>query len=58
VFLSQRIIVFSPRPGRVVEDITVDLPGERHLALRETPEFAAYTRRVRTIFEQMGLIHG
>jgi NitT/TauT family transport system ATP-binding protein len=57
VFLSQRIIVFSPRPGRVVEDITVDLPAERRLALRDTPEFADYTRRVRTIFERMGLIH-
>ena len=57
VFLSKRIIVFSPRPGRVVEDIAVDLPAERRLALRETPEFADYTRRVRTIFERMGLIH-
>jgi NitT/TauT family transport system ATP-binding protein len=58
VFLSKRVIVFSPRPGRVVEDITIDLPSERRLALRETPEFAAYTRHVRTIFERMGLIHG
>ena len=57
VFLSKRIIVFSPRPGRVVEDIAVDLPAERRLALRETPEFADYARRVRTIFERMGLIH-
>jgi NitT/TauT family transport system ATP-binding protein len=57
VFLSQRIIIFSPRPGRVIEDIAVDLPAERRLALRETPEFAGYTRRVRTVLERMGLIH-
>jgi NitT/TauT family transport system ATP-binding protein len=57
VFLSQRIIIFSPRPGRVVEDIAVELPAERRLALRETPEFAGYTRRVRTVLERMGLIH-
>jgi NitT/TauT family transport system ATP-binding protein len=58
VFLSKRIIVFSPRPGTVAEDIAVDLPAERSLALRETPEFAAYVRRVRTVFERLGLIHG
>jgi NitT/TauT family transport system ATP-binding protein len=57
VFLSTRIIVMSPRPGRVVEDINVDLPRERKLALRETPEFSAYTRRIRALFERMGLIH-
>lgn len=57
VFLSTRIIVFSQRPGRIVEDITLDLPAERKLALRETPEFARYTRHIRGLFEQMGLIH-
>lgn len=57
VFLSTRIVVFSPRPGRVVDDITIDLPDERKLALRETPEFARYTRHIRGLFETMGLIH-
>jgi NitT/TauT family transport system ATP-binding protein len=57
VFLSTRIVVFSPRPGRVVEDIQIDLPRERRLAMRESPDFAAYTRRIRSLFESMGLIH-
>ena len=47
----------SPRPGRVVEDIAVDLPDERKLATRESPEFLSYTRRIRALFERMGLIH-
>jgi len=57
VFLSTRVIVFSPRPGRVVEDISIDLPRERRLAVRESPEFLGYTRHIRGLFEKMGLIH-
>jgi NitT/TauT family transport system ATP-binding protein len=57
VFLSTRVIVFSPRPGRIVEDIAIELPKERRLAVRETPEFASYTRHIRGLFEKMGLIH-
>jgi NitT/TauT family transport system ATP-binding protein len=56
-FLSTRIVVMSPRPGRVVEDIAVDLPDERKLAIRDSPEFLSYTRRIRALFERMGLIH-
>ena len=48
VFLSSRIVVMSPRPGRVVEVIDVDLgPGERPLDLRETPAFLRVAHRVR-----------
>jgi len=57
VFLSTRVVVFSPRPGRVVEDIRIDLPRERRLAVRESKEFADYTRHIRGLFEKMGLIH-
>lgn len=57
VFLSTRVVVFSPRPGRVVEDIAIDLPRERRLAVRESKEFADYTRHIRGLFEKMGLIH-
>jgi NitT/TauT family transport system ATP-binding protein len=57
VFLSTRVVVFTPRPGRVAADIAVDLPAERKLAMREMPEFGAYTSRIRGMFEQMGLIH-
>ncbi len=57
VFLSTRVVVFSPRPGRIVEDIRVDLPRERRLSVRETAEFGGYARHIRGLFEQMGLIH-
>jgi NitT/TauT family transport system ATP-binding protein len=57
VFLSTRILVFTPRPGRIVEDISVNLPAARKLAVRETAEFGTYTRHIRGLFERMGLIH-
>jgi len=47
VFLSTRIVVMSPRPGRILDVIDCDLPRERTLDIRETPEFAAIAHRVR-----------
>ena len=47
VFLSTRIVVMSPRPGRVQDVIESDLPVDRGLAARETPEFLAIAHRVR-----------
>jgi NitT/TauT family transport system ATP-binding protein len=47
VFLSTRIVVMSPRPGKVVDVIDVTLPPERDLDLRETPAFLAVAHRVR-----------
>jgi NitT/TauT family transport system ATP-binding protein len=57
VFLSTRVIVFSQRPGRVLENVVLDLPKERTLAIREDPAFLQYARHFRGIFEKMGLIH-
>jgi NitT/TauT family transport system ATP-binding protein len=47
VFLSTRIVVMSPRPGRVTDVIESTLPRERSLDIRETPEFLALAHRVR-----------
>jgi NitT/TauT family transport system ATP-binding protein len=47
VFLSTRIVVMSPRPGRIHDVITSDLPAERTLDIRETPEFLRLAHRVR-----------
>ena len=47
VFLSSRIVVMSPRPGKVLEVIDVDLPDARDLELRETPAFLRVAHRVR-----------
>ena len=56
VFLSNRVVVMSTRPGRVEEIISIELPRERHFELREEPQFARYTRHVRRLFERMGIL--
>ncbi|MFN3261959.1 MAG: ABC transporter ATP-binding protein [Pikeienuella sp.] len=47
VYLSTRIVVMSPRPGRIIDVIESPLPRERPLDIRETPEFLAVAARVR-----------
>jgi NitT/TauT family transport system ATP-binding protein len=46
VFLSDRIIVMAARPGRVVEEITVDAPYPRDMAFRTSANYAAHTQVV------------
>src|SRR5947208_12280473 len=46
VFLSDRVIVMTPRPGKVDRIIDIDLPRPRKLAMRETPAFARYSREI------------
>lgn len=47
VFLSTKIVVMSPRPGRIHDVIDCDLGDERPLDIRETPEFLKIAHRVR-----------
>jgi NitT/TauT family transport system ATP-binding protein len=47
VFLSTRICVMSPRPGRIIETIDSSLPPDRTLDVRETREFLDIAHRVR-----------
>ena len=47
VYLSTHIVVMSPRPGQIHDIIASDLPRERSLDIRETPEFLALANRVR-----------
>jgi NitT/TauT family transport system ATP-binding protein len=47
VYLSTRIVVMSPRPGRVLKVIHSQLPDARHLGLRDSPEFIAIAHEVR-----------
>jgi NitT/TauT family transport system ATP-binding protein len=47
VFLSTKIVVLCPRPGRIYDVIESDLPRERNLDIRETPEFLKIAHRVR-----------
>jgi NitT/TauT family transport system ATP-binding protein len=47
VFLSTKIVVMSPRPGRIIDVIACDFPRDRTLEFRETPEFLKIAQRVR-----------
>jgi len=47
VFLSTKIVVMSPRPGRIIDVIDCDLPRDRTLEIRETPHFLEIAHRVR-----------
>ncbi|SCM67397.1 ABC transporter ATP-binding protein [Donghicola eburneus] len=47
VYLSTKIVVMSPRPGRITDVIESPLPRERPLEIRDTPEFIEIAHRVR-----------
>ncbi|MCR4889468.1 MAG: ABC transporter ATP-binding protein [Ruminococcus sp.] len=51
VFLSDRICVLSPHPGRLSAIIDVDLPRPRTMDIKDTPEFTALVSKVRNSFE-------
>ena len=55
VGLSDRVLVMSKSPGRIVEEIAIDLPRPRPAHLGEYPEFSVYAKRIYTIFEKLGI---
>ena len=58
VGLSDRILVMSPSPGEVIDDIMVDLPRPRPIVLGDAAAFSAYVDRIHQQFERMGVLHG
>ena len=52
VFLSNRVFVMSPAPGRIVDTIDIDLSMPRTLDVVSTPRFSEYERHIRQHFDQ------
>ncbi len=52
VYLSDRVFVLTARPGRLKEEIVVDLPRPRGLDVKFTPEFVNLTNHIWTLIEQ------
>lgn len=52
VYLSDRVEVMSARPGRILEDIAIDLPRPRSLDVKLTPEFTTYNERIWRLISQ------
>lgn len=54
VFLSDRVLVMSPRPGRIVAEVAVDAPRPRSLAATADPTFSTAAERVRAHLSRTG----
>jgi NitT/TauT family transport system ATP-binding protein len=51
VFLADRVIVMSPRPGRVVAELAIELPRPRSLDMINNEEFGRYVRHIRGLLD-------
>ena len=47
VFLGDRVIVMTPRPGKVAEIVKLDLPRPRTTVMRDDPKFTSYVKHIR-----------
>jgi NitT/TauT family transport system ATP-binding protein len=56
VFLSDQVVVMTPRPGRVERIMRIELPRPRRLGMRATPEFGTYVQDILTIFKAHGIL--
>jgi NitT/TauT family transport system ATP-binding protein len=56
VFLGDRVFVMTPRPGRIMDEVRIELPRPRSLDVMTTPEFGAHARRIRACFEAKGTL--
>jgi NitT/TauT family transport system ATP-binding protein len=47
VFLGDRVVVMTPRPGKISEIVEIDLPRPRTAAFRDDPRFFSYVKHIR-----------
>jgi NitT/TauT family transport system ATP-binding protein len=52
IFLADRVIVLTARPGRIKEIIAVDLPRPRDLSMKRTPQFTSLVDRIWRLIEE------
>jgi len=57
VLLSDRVVVMSPRPGRIDGVLDIDLPRPRGLEVQESPRFAGYLAQITRLFRARGVLH-
>ena len=55
VGLSDRVLVMSDGPGRIVDEVRIDLPRPRPAHLGEYPDFGRYSRKIYETFESLGI---
>jgi NitT/TauT family transport system ATP-binding protein len=54
--LADRVLVMTPRPGRIAATVDVGLPRPRSVAMREEATFARCVGRIREVFEAYGVL--
>jgi NitT/TauT family transport system ATP-binding protein len=54
IFLADRVFVMTPRPGRLMDMLDIDLPRPRKLDIINTPEFGRYAERIRVALSATG----
>jgi NitT/TauT family transport system ATP-binding protein len=54
VYLADRVVVMTPRPGRIVDVLDIDLPRPRTLAMQNTAEFGRFVAAIRRHFGSAG----
>ncbi len=58
VFLSDRVAVISPKPGRIIEIIDVNIGRPRPLSIRDSMEFTSVASQIRQVLAKSGAIKG
>jgi NitT/TauT family transport system ATP-binding protein len=58
VFLADRVVVMTPRPGSIREVLKIELQRPRGLDVRDTEAFTANVQHINHLFQEMGVIKG